>query len=86
MLHYMILGKFPVLLLSQQRRHRYLVTAEDIVRSPISINEDSTVYDGIEKIIDNRISGLVVDARNAQSGILSARDIGRVLIYKKSKH
>ncbi len=82
MLHYMILSKFPVLLLSQQKRHIYLVTAEDIIRSPISINEDSTVYDGIEKIIDNRISGLVVDAKNAQNGILSARDIGRALISK----
>jgi len=82
MLHYMVLGKFLVLLLSQQKRHVYLATAEDIARSPISINEDSTLYDGIEKIIDNRISGLVVDAKNSQSGILSARDVGKALISK----
>lgn len=82
MLHYMILGKFPVLLLSQQKRHSYLVTAEDIIRSPISINEDAAIYDGIEKIIDNRISGLIVDSKNAQNGVLSARDIGRALISK----
>lgn len=82
MLHYMVLGKFPVLLLSQQKRHAYLPTAEDVVRSPISISEDSTVYDGIERIIDSRISGLVVDSKNAQPGVLSAKDIGRALITK----
>jgi predicted transcriptional regulator len=78
----MVLGKFPVLLLSQQKRHSYLVTAEDVIREPISISKESTVYDGIEKIIDNRISGLVIDARNAQSWILSARDIGKILVSK----
>lgn len=82
MLHYMVLSKFLVLLLSQQKRHSYLVTAEDIIRSPISISEDSTVYDGIEKIIDNRISGLIVDVKNAQNGILSVRDVGRALVSK----
>ncbi len=78
----MILGKFPVLLLSQQKRHSYLVTAEDLIREPISICDDSTIYDGIEKIIDNRISGIIVDAKNAQSGMLSVRDIGKTLISK----
>lgn len=82
MLHYMVLSKFPVLLLSQQKKRSYLVTAEDIVREPISISKESTTYEGIEKIIDNRISGLIVDARNTQSGILSARDIGKVLVSK----
>lgn len=82
MLHYMVLGKFSVLLLSQQKRHAYLPTAEDVTRPPISISKDSTVYDGIEKIIDSRISGLVVDSDDAKPGILSARDIGRALISK----
>lgn len=82
MLYYMVLSKFPVLLLSQQKRHSYLVTAEDIAKEPISISKDSAVYDGIEKIIDNRISGLIVDAKNTQSGILSARDIGKILVSK----
>lgn len=82
MLHYMILGKFPVLLLSQQKRRSYLVTAEDLINDPISISKESTVYDGIEKIIDNRISGLIIDAKNTQSGILSVRDIGRILASK----
>jgi predicted transcriptional regulator len=78
----MVLSKFPVLLLSQQKKRSYLVTAEDIIREPISINKESTTYDGIEKIIDNRISGLLVDASDTQSGILSARDIGKVLVSK----
>lgn len=78
----MVLSKFLVLLLSQQKRHSYLVTAEDIIKSPISISEDSTVYDGIEKIIDNRISGLMVDTKNAQNGILSVKDVGRALVSK----
>lgn len=78
----MVLSKFLGLLLSQQKRHSYLVTAEDIIRSPISISEDSTVYDGIEKIIDNRISGLIVDVKNAQNGILSVKDVGRALVSK----
>jgi CBS domain-containing protein len=78
----MILGKFSVLLLSQQKRHSYLVTAEDVIREPISISKESTMYDGIEKIIDNRISGLIVDANGAQSWVLSARDIGKALVSK----
>ncbi len=78
----MISGKFSVLLLSQQKRHSYLVTAEDIIREPISISKESTTYDGIEKIIDNRISGLIVDANGAQSWVLSARDIGKALVSK----
>ncbi len=82
MLHYMVLGKFPVLLLSQQKRRSYLVTAEDLSKEPISIGKDSAVYDGIEKIIDNRISGLTVDAKNIQSGVLSARDVGKALVSK----
>lgn len=82
MLHYMVLSKFSELLLSQQKRYSYLVTAEDIIRAPISISDNSTVYDGIEKIIDNRISGIVVDSKNAQNGILSVRDIGRALVSK----
>lgn len=82
MLHYMILGKFPVLLLSQQKKRSYLVTAEDLIREPISISKESTVHDGIEKIIDNRISGLIIDAKNTQSWILSARDIGKILVSK----
>lgn len=82
MLHYMISGKFSVLLLSQQKRRSYLVTAEDVIREPISISKESTTYDGIEKIIDNRISGLIVDANSAQSWVLSARDIGKALVSK----
>ncbi|WKT57419.1 CBS domain-containing protein [Candidatus Nitrosotenuis chungbukensis] len=82
MLHYMVLGKFPVLLLSQQKRRSYLVTAEDLSKEPISIGKDSAVYDGIEKIIDNRISGLIVDAKKTQSGIMSARDVGKALVSK----
>lgn len=78
----MVLGKFLVLLLSQQKKHSYLATAEDIARSPISISEDSTLYDGIEKIIDNRISGLVVDSESTQGQILSARDVGKALVSK----
>lgn len=78
----MVLSKFPVLLLSQQKKRSCLVTAEDMIREPISISKESTTYDGIEKIIDNRISGLIVGARNTQSGILSARDIGKVLVSK----
>ena len=78
----MISGKFPVLLLSQQKRRAYLVTAEDITRAPITISEDSSTYDGIEKIIDNRISGLVVDTKNGQKGVLSTKDIGRTLVTK----
>ena len=77
----MVLSKFSELLLSQQKRHSYLVTAEDIIRTPISIRDNSTMYDGIEKIIDNRISGIVVDS-SAQSGILLVRDIGKALVSK----
>lgn len=80
MLHYMVLRQSQVLLQSQQKRYAHLITAEDIVQTPISIGPESTVYDGIEKIIDNRISGILVES--GQGGILSARDIGKILISK----
>lgn len=76
----MVLRQPRVSLQSQQKRYIHLITAEDIVQPPISIGPDATVYDGIEKIIDNRISGIIVESE--QGGILSARDIGKILISK----
>jgi CBS domain-containing protein len=67
-------------LLKQQRKHdSFLVTAEDLLQLPISINHTATIYEAIEKIIERNISGILV--RNGTGyGILSQKEIAKSLL------
>ncbi len=52
--------------------------AEDIMNKKIEfVDEDASLYDAIEKMIDKRLRSLVVKPRNAKDvyGVVTARDI-----------
>ncbi|MEM4378975.1 MAG: CBS domain-containing protein [Candidatus Nitrosotenuis sp.] len=67
-------------LLKQQRKHAsFLVTAEDLLQLPISIPQNTTIYEAIEKIIEHNISGILV-RNEADYGILSQKDIAKILL------
>ncbi|MEW6588743.1 MAG: CBS domain-containing protein [Thermoproteota archaeon] len=79
-LHNIIESAPKLTLLKQQRKHdSFLVTAEDLLQLPISINQNATIYEAIEKIIEHNISGILV--RNETGyGILSQKDIAKTLL------
>lgn len=79
-LHHIIESTPKFTLLKQQRKHdSFLVTAEDLLQLPISINQNATIYEAIEKIIEHNISGILI--RNETGyGILSQKDIAKILL------
>lgn len=72
-----ILGN--VLLLRQQRRNIPLITAEDLINTPISLNQNSTVYDAAETILSQNISGVLINSHD-KVGVLSQKDIAMTLL------
>lgn len=69
-----------VLLLRQQRRDVPLViTAEDLINTPICIHQNSTIFDAIETILYQNISGVVVNS-HGKVGVLSQKDIATTLL------
>ncbi|MEO9310088.1 MAG: CBS domain-containing protein [Nitrososphaera sp.] len=79
-LHHITESTPKITLLKQQRRSdSFLVTAEDLLQLPISINQNATIYDAIEKIIEHNISGILV-RNNTDYGILSQKDIAKILL------
>jgi CBS domain-containing protein len=59
----------------------YNVTVADVMsRSTISIGEDASLYDALVLMRTNRVTGLpVVDKDGALSGVISERDLARIL-------
>lgn len=82
-LHNIIESAPKLTLLKQQRRpDSFLVTAEDLLQLPIAINQNATIYEAIEKIIEHNISGILV--RNETGyGILSQKDIAKTLLEER---
>jgi predicted transcriptional regulator len=69
--------------LSLQRQLRrsipLVITAEDLIQTPISINQNATIYDAVQKILYENISGVVIDCYG-KFGILSQKDIAKILL------
>lgn len=65
-----------IALLRQRSRHELVPTAEDLMKSPISINENATIYNAAEEILNRDISGLIVESDQpkhiSQKGIAQA--------------
>ncbi|MFN3654664.1 MAG: cyclic nucleotide-binding/CBS domain-containing protein [Candidatus Nitrosotenuis sp.] len=79
-LHHIIESAPKLTLLKQQRKHdSFLVTAEDLLQLPISINQNATIYEAIEKIIEHNISGILVRSETGY-GILSQKNIAKILL------
>ncbi len=67
-------------MLKQQRSHgSLLVTAEDLLQIPICVNQNSTIYQAIEGILDHNISGITLKS-DTMYGILSQKDIAKILL------
>lgn len=65
-----------IALLRQRSRHELVPTAEDLMKSPISINENATIHNAAEEILNRDISGLIVESDQpkhiSQKGIAQA--------------
>lgn len=70
-------------MLRQQRRSiPFVITAEDIIHTPIYLNQNSTVYDAAEKILSYNISGILINSNNG-FGILPQKTIAETLLEEK---
>jgi hypothetical protein len=77
-LHYIALIKAKLALLKQRSRHEIIPTAEDLMKSPISINENATIFTAADEILTRDISGLIV--QSSQPRHLSQKGIAEALL------
>lgn len=58
----------------------------DILQKPISILKNSTISDVIQKLLDNKLSRLIVIENGKHIGIITEKDIGIFLFTETSKY
>lgn len=80
-LHYIAWIKAKLALLKQRSRHEFIPTAEDLMKSPISINENATIYTAADEILTRDISGLIV--QSSQPRHLSQKGIAEALLTEE---
>jgi CBS domain-containing protein len=80
-LHYIALIKAKLALLKQRSRHEFIPTAEDLMKSPISINENATIHTATDQIISKDISGLIVQSDKPRH--LSQKGISEALLSEE---
>lgn len=80
-LHYIALIKAKLALLKQRSRHEFIPTAEDLMKSPISINENATIHAATDEIISKDISGLIVQSDKPRH--LSQKGISEALLSEE---
>lgn len=80
-LHYIALIKAKLALLKQRSRHEIIPTAEDLMKSPISINENATIFTAADEILTRDISGLIV--QSSQPRHLSQKGIAEALLSEE---
>jgi predicted transcriptional regulator len=80
-LHYIARIKAKLALLKQRSRHELIPTAEDLMKSPISINENATIYTAADEILTKDISGLII--QSSQPRHLSQKGIAEALLTEE---
>ena len=62
-----------------------MVTAKDLVKKPISILKKSTVSEVIQKLLETRVSRLIVQESGKPVGIITEKDVGLFLFDESTK-
>ena len=62
-----------------------MVSAKDLGKKPISIIKSSTISDVIRKLLDNKISRLVIKEGGEPVGIITEKDVGFFLFDENTK-
>ena len=61
-----------------------MIVAKNLIQKPISIIRRSTVSDAIKKILENKISRLIIKDSEKSIGIVTEKDIGFFLFNEKT--
>ncbi len=62
-----------------------MVVAQDLVKKPISILKKSTISEVIQKLLETRVSRLIVQESGKPVGIITEKDVGLFLFDDKTK-
>lgn len=60
------------------------IKAYSLSHKPISLPQNSTIYDVMKKMYDKNISRIVLSHRNKFTGIVTQKDIGKFLLSQKN--